>query len=1310
MSQSQKPETILLTAILNPFDPHGSRQIEYVPWQEGEPVTGYVTACFPAVRDGYDYECGLNGGLITKELLLLTYPQAGDSITFCLVPQGGGDGGGKSPLRMIAMLAVVAGAVALGQVYGAAFAGNFMWATGVQMSAAAGAMILTSAGMMVGGYLVNALLPPPKSDIPESSYGSPTYGWNAIGNMALEGGPCPALYGTMRVYPYLISKYTSMIGDKQTLNLLYMVADHALDSIGSTEINDVDASDFTDVSLETRLGALDQTVIPGFENLITEQTIHLKLEKDINFYYQAATENLTEDVWSATYTTVKTDCQAVRVKLLFPNGLWIGSSEVVMGTTIYYIGGTGEATFNIDYRVVGAPGWTTKTYTVYGNWLSAAIEEGVLILLPAPGQYQVRVMMTDITAFADCTAQFYGLHEMPDQPAVTSDLFDDDIYSAVDVHLYFPYGLYDVSGTTLEEMEVQIAVDLAAEVLGAPDWDNARSQVVTVKSASNATIWRTVKFTELTPGTAYAVRAYFAMPPLYDAENPSVYQNECWLEYVSLYQATAYTYPGTSLLAVRAIATDKLSGSLPRVSCIATRSTVPVYDEDLVAWDNKDAENRAWQAYDMHVNDEYGGGVPYARMIYSDFKTWGDWCDDHLTGYLHHRDATEAHLYDFHGGIYYDSTRNFPDAKALIERLGWGCVVQRGTSFGVVIDKPGAIAQAFGVGNIMPNSFSQSFIRQENRVNSVEVTCYPSDDDYDRKTIEIKRQDWTEASTKDMEKGQVDLIGCTSRSDGVYQGQYMMACNQLLKRIVSIRVGVDAIACEVGDLIAISHDLPQWGYSGRVVSATVNTVTLNRSVTIVGGSTYQIMVRHQATDTLETKTVTSGAGTYTTLSISGTWATTPTVDAVFMFGVTSALYEDFRVIAISLTQDEHRTITALEYDSDIYTPNETLSDDQTVSDLDLVTDLVAKEFFRWQDPSVRGFVELTWRGQALSWFVWYGKQKAEGEAVNEWIYAGQVFAPRINLYDLDARGYYSFNVSARNNQGSGETITDSYYTGYGTRIFQVPKVHGLKVKGDDSGLNYYTGIDLTCEWSNMMYFEYPAGEEPVGAGSQPVSYGTFVGYYVQVYGYNASTPLAPVYLRSATLGPMTEATYTYAANVYDTANLDTPTTPYPNLMIEMWGLSEDGKWSWGASRIICWNQPPDDITGLTAYSKIGGARFAWDANEQPDFMYYQCQVYVGASAPDWNTVEILQTTGTSFTRNLTGAEILAYGFRATVYFRVVATDMFSQVSVNAVETSVTANQPFDNHMEVGATIGTGISGSVMSLIDGDLDSAGVTVA
>jgi hypothetical protein len=306
----------------------------------------------------------------------------------------------------------------------------------------------------------------------------------------------------------------------------------------------------------------------------------------------------------------------------------------------------------------------------------------------------------------------------------------------------------------------------------------------------------------------------------------------------------------------------------------------------------------------------------------------------------------------------------------------------------------------------------------------------------------------------------------------------------------------------------------------------------------------------------------------------------------------------------------------------------------------------------------------------------------------------------MQIFDLDARCWYTFVVSGKAGIGAGETVDDFYYYGWGTRIFQVPKVHGLRVKGDKTGLNYWTGIDLTCEWSNMMYFEYPAGEEPVGAGSSPEPWGTFVGYRVQIWGYDAVAPLASVKLREAVLGPMTEATYTYAANMYDT-DYD----PYPNLMIRMWGLTEDGKESWAPAVIICWNQPPADVVGLTAYSKIGGARFEWNANTEEDLAYYWYQIQIESDG--WSAVQT--ATGTSITRNLTGAEILAHGFRATVGFKVVAVDMFGQVSVNAVETSVTANQPFDNHMEVGATIGTGISGLVMSLIDGDLDSVGVTV-
>jgi hypothetical protein len=363
---------------------------------------------------------------------------------------------------------------------------------------------------------------------------------------------------------------------------------------------------------------------------------------------------------------------------------------------------------------------------------------------------------------------------------------------------------------------------------------------------------------------------------------------------------------------------------------------------------------------------------------------------------------------------------------AFTEGLGWGKVIPRGDKFGVVVDKPGTPAQMFGVGNIKPNSFKTVFTRTENRTNHAELTYYDGADEGERKTIEIHRQDWRETDAEEMETSQLDLIGCDDRDEAIYHGQYLMACNQVLKTVNQFEVDVDAIACEVGDLVYLSHDLPQWGYSGRIVSATANTAVLNRSVTMVGGSSYQIMVRSQTTDVLETQALVTVPGTSATVILSGVWTNIPAADAICTFGTVSHLAEDARVISIAWTgNNQSRTITTLEYDSDVYTPDQPVSDDEIISDLVLVDGLVAKEFFRWQDPSARGMVQLTWRGRALSWHVWVGKQPGgDGVPATEFTYLGVVYQPTMQIYDLDARCWYTFVVSGKAGRGAGETVDD----------------------------------------------------------------------------------------------------------------------------------------------------------------------------------------------------------------------------------------------------------------------------------------------
>ena len=118
-----------------------------------------------------------------KELLRAEYDQVIESpVCFVTLPQGGNDKkGGSNPFQIIAMIIVAYLSYGAGTAASAAYGG----------SSAAG-FAASSAVMIAGSMLVNAVFPPP--GLPSSadkSMGSPTYSAGAQGNSARLGSPIP---------------------------------------------------------------------------------------------------------------------------------------------------------------------------------------------------------------------------------------------------------------------------------------------------------------------------------------------------------------------------------------------------------------------------------------------------------------------------------------------------------------------------------------------------------------------------------------------------------------------------------------------------------------------------------------------------------------------------------------------------------------------------------------------------------------------------------------------------------------------------------------------------------------------------------------------------------------------------------------------------------------------------------------------------------------------------------------------------------------------------------------------------------------
>lgn len=376
-----------------------------------------------------------------------------------------------------------------------------------------------------------------------------------------------------------------------------------------------------------------------------------------------------------------------------------------------------------------------------------------------------------------------------------------------------------------------------------------------------------------------------------------------------------FVHPGKALIGIKALATSQLSGTDPKVTWIQERSEVYVFNPYINKYEAQPADNPAWAAYDLiHICRKIGGeyivfGQPHVRLDYNAFKAWADKC------------KTNGFTFNY----IYDTAMRLWDALKYPEAVGRGKVIPVGTRFTCVSDYQSTPVQLFTVANIKHGSFTEEFQGVEARANSVEISFLNKDKDYERDVIPVYGDTYDESDTL-TNPAQVELMGCTSLEQAYKHGKHFLRCNKYEIRTVTIEAFTDAIACTVGDIILIQHDIPEWGEGGRVVAVSGQTITLDKEVSVQPGKNYQLLIRSNATDIVSTFNVVNVSG----LNVIVKEAIPVQPDAVYAFGEVSKSAKPFRVLAITKTLSEMtRKIQCMEYYPELY-----VSDDGTVPSID----------------------------------------------------------------------------------------------------------------------------------------------------------------------------------------------------------------------------------------------------------------------------------------------------------------------------------------------------------------------------------------
>jgi hypothetical protein len=1049
---------VLLTCVYDFIDPeHNSDSKEFMP---GNTIrTHIVQDFFPNLRYDSDLVISLNNAPAVDDPAILDYVlKSGDYVVFTAVPKGSGKGG-KNPMAMVAMLAVmvvasivtmgVAGMIGTGIYSSGTFAAgittSMSYGVGAVAGSLGGALVAYAAGAVVmigGGLLVSSLFRPTTPDVMgggiENMKDDPMYGFAPDSNPMLEGGALPILIGTRRIYPLIIGKYISTDGNKQYFNVLYLITGHKVESISSILVNDNPIEYYPNVTYEIRYGDINQAVIPYFND---------------TSYDKPETLTLEYNVWK----TVRLDGNANQgfgVGLNFPRGLYYANDQ----------GKFDPVSVNpvIEYRV-NEGAWT--------SWLNTTVTE------------------TNTSPF----------------------------------QRYFRKDGLTTEGT----------VDIR------------------LKLGSN--------------------------PP-----TGTRYGSQVDLAYTQGIVYDDFTYPGCALLAIRGLATDNFT-SMPKLSCIASRTTETIKEEDGTAH-VVSITNPAWAELYLIQNEDDGcGSYPYNLCEYNDYLAWANYCT--TKGY-------EVH-------IYFSQSINLQAGFDTVSQLGRGTVIQMGSKYTCLVDKPVDLPRRgflFNMGNILKDTYQRVLLPLDERVNAVEVVYYDKDNNYERTPVELYADDFDEVTTI-IRKTTVDLLGEVIRDNAIRYGRRLLNQNKYLTNTYNYEAFTDSLGCKLGDVVELAHDVPQYGISGRLKkvisnilpsgsdnfllangkwlnfgtsSATItgnqsdpdggtnayriqvsssgtstikvwtgdfvvsennipyscqcriknngsnnavlilashgavviepgdwvtakieniigtgsfslymafgtivagdsldiyvyhpqvekektcqeytspatSRITLDRKITMDSLENYFIEVQHPDNDDIESHQVINTGNETDVIKIlaNQTWTKIPVALAKYDFGPTDRVHKLVRINRMTRASDCRRRITAMEYMDECFDEDKDIESYTSPTLMDGVLGLSATIVSRKEEGLVKNLVHLTWRGNAISWHI-YVRRLAD--PINTWKYLGSTSDPYYTAYEVEMGYVYKFAVSIDKNPSSGKSIDVTYDES--TPTGSVRQVYEIYLPGD----------------------------------------------------------------------------------------------------------------------------------------------------------------------------------------------------------------------------------------------------------------------
>ena len=385
----------------------------------------------------------------------------------------------------------------------------------------------------------------------------------------------------------------------------------------------------------------------------------------------------------------------------------------------------------------------------------------------------------------------------------------------ISIDLVCPRGLYNIANDgTLTTRSVTCKIYIIGSDGGSV------SHIVTLEGATTTPLRETHGYD--VPRGRYRVRVVRTSD---EAQSTRAADTLVWTG-LRAHAPDSTTYGDVTLIAVRMRASAQLNSKTTRMTRVVCTRKLPIYNKTTKTWSApQKTRSIAWAIADV-ARAQYG-----ARL------------DDQQIdlGQLAKLDTLYTSRGDNFDGRF-DNSLTIWEALSRIAAVGRARPYIQGGVLSVARDGAESLPVAmYTERNILRSSLSVNYLMPSGGNGGVVDVEYHSNSTWRPDVVRCAINHGSGEPTK------IQLFGCTERAQAHREGLYHAAANRYRRRIITFATEMEGFIPSLGDLIAITHDMPAWGQAYGVLSydASSRTLTLDGDPQWRDGKTHYVGLRRR---------------------------------------------------------------------------------------------------------------------------------------------------------------------------------------------------------------------------------------------------------------------------------------------------------------------------------------------------------------------------------------------------------------------------------------------------------------------------------